>query len=72
MAWKWICISLESLMGCPDGYGVQKQKCKSQVLKLHASVSHFFGNKRTQSRVPGLKGEALFSELFFVCLPIVD
>jgi hypothetical protein len=42
---------------------VQKQNCTSRWLKLHASVSHFFGTKRTHSRVPGLKGEALFSKL---------
>jgi hypothetical protein len=42
---------------------VQKQNRTSQWLKLHASVSQCFGTKRTHSRVPGLKGEALFSKL---------
>jgi hypothetical protein len=49
-------------MGCPDGSGT-KQNPTSRCLTLHASVSHFFGTKRTHSRVPGLKGEALFSKL---------
>jgi hypothetical protein len=31
MAWKWICMSLESRMGCPDGYGTKK--------KLYETVS---------------------------------
>jgi hypothetical protein len=30
-----------------DGVLVQKQNCTSRCLKLHASVSHFFGTKRT-------------------------
>jgi hypothetical protein len=67
MAWKLIRISLESWMGCPDGSGT-KQNCTSRCLKLHVSVSNFFGTKRTHSRVPGLKVEALF----LVCLWIVD
>jgi hypothetical protein len=46
-----------------DGVLVQKQNRTSQCLKLHASVSQFFGTKCTHSRVPGLKGEALFSKL---------
>jgi hypothetical protein len=41
MAWKWIRISLESRMGCPDGSGA-RTKSYSPCLKLHASVSHFF------------------------------
>jgi hypothetical protein len=57
-----------------DGVLVQKLNRMSQCLKLHASVSQFVGNKRTRSRVPGLKGEALFLKLqsFLLCLPIVD
>jgi hypothetical protein len=56
-----------------DGVLDQKQNCTSRCLKSHVSVSQFFGTKRTHSRVPGLKGEALFSKLvFLVCLPIVD
>jgi hypothetical protein len=53
---------------------VQKQNRTSRRLKLHVSVSQFFGTKRTHSRVPGLKGEALFLKLtsFWVCLPIID
>jgi hypothetical protein len=43
-----------------DGVLVQNQNCTSQCLKLHASVSQFFGTKRTHSCIPGLKGEALF------------
>ncbi len=46
-----------------DGVLVQTQNCTSQCLKLHASVSQFFGTKRTRSRVPGLKGGALFFTL---------
>ncbi len=41
---------------------VQKQNRTRPCLKLHASVSHFFGTKRTlHSRIPGLNGGALFS-----------
>ncbi len=46
-----------------DGVLVQKRNRISRCLKLHASVSQFFGIKRTHSRVPGLKGEALFLKL---------
>ncbi len=46
-----------------DGVLVQKQNRTSRCLKLHASVSHFFGSKCTHSHVPGLKGEALFLKL---------
>jgi hypothetical protein len=46
-----------------DGVLVQKRNCTSWCLKSHASVSQFFGTKRTHSRVPGLKGEALFLKL---------
>ncbi len=46
-----------------DGVLVQKRNRMSRCLKLHASVSHFFGTKCTHSRIPGLKGEALFSKL---------
>jgi hypothetical protein len=46
-----------------DGVLVQKQNRTSQCLKSHVSVSQFFGTKRTHSRIPGLKGEALFSKL---------
>ncbi len=46
-----------------DGVLEQKQNPMSCCLKSHASVSQFFGTKRTHSRVPGLKGEALFSKL---------
>jgi hypothetical protein len=42
-----------------DGVLVQKLNRTSWCLKLHASVSQFFGAKRSHSRVPGLKGEAL-------------
>ncbi len=73
LAWKWIRISLESRMGCPDGSGTQTNHT-SWCLKLHVSVSQCFGTKRTHSHAPGLKGEAFFSKLqvFLVCLPIVD
>ncbi len=43
-----------------DSVLIQKQNCMSWCLKLHASVPHFFGTKRTHSRKPGLNGEALF------------
>ncbi len=46
-----------------DGVLVQKQNHMSQSLKSHASTSQFFGTKCTHSRIPGLKGEALFSKL---------
>jgi hypothetical protein len=46
-----------------DGVLVQKRNRTSRCLKSHASVSQFFGTKRTHSRVPGLKREALFSKL---------
>ncbi len=57
-----------------DGVLVQKQNCTSWCLKSHASVSQLFGTKRTHSRIPGRKGEALFSKLrsFSLCLPIID
>jgi hypothetical protein len=42
---------------------VQKRNRMSWWLKSHASVSQYFGTKRTHSRVPGLKGEALFLKL---------
>jgi hypothetical protein len=35
----------------------------SRCLKLHVSVSQFFGTNCTHSRVPGLKGEALFLKI---------
>jgi hypothetical protein len=46
-----------------DGVLVQKQNHTRWCLKLHASVSQFFGTKRTHFRVSGLKGEALFLKL---------
>jgi hypothetical protein len=45
-----------------DGVLLQKRNRTSRCLKSHASVSQFFGTKRTHSRIPGLKGEALFSK----------
>jgi hypothetical protein len=47
---------------------VQKQNCMSPCLKLYGVRLNFFGTKRAHSRVPGLKGDALFLELlrFFV------
>ncbi len=52
-----------------DGILVQKRNCMSRCLKSHASVSHFFGTKRTHSRIPGILGDALFSKLLsFFCL----
>jgi hypothetical protein len=57
-----------------DGVLVQKRNRTSRWLKLHASVSQFFGTKCTHSCIPGLKGEALFLklEVFLLCLPIID
>ncbi len=46
-----------------DGVLEQKQNRTSRCLKPHASVSQSFGTKRTHSRVPGLKAEALFLKL---------
>ncbi len=57
MAWKWIRMSR-----ILDGVLVQNEIVRAG-LKLHASVSQCFGTKRTHSRVPGLKGEALFLKL---------
>ncbi len=48
-----------------DGVLVQKRNRTSWCLKLHASVSQLFSTKRTHSRGPGVKGEALFSKLQF-------
>ena len=42
---------------------VQKQNCTSLCLKLYGLCLKLFGTKRTHSRIPGLKGEALLSEL---------
>ncbi len=59
-----------------DGVLVQNRNRTSWCLKSHASVPQCVGTKRTHSRVPGLKGEPLFSKLpfflFSVFLPIVD
>jgi hypothetical protein len=44
---------------------VQKIKLYRPGLKLHASVSQFFGTKRTHSRIPGPKGEAPSLKLLF-------
>jgi hypothetical protein len=46
-----------------DGVLVQKRNRTSRCLKLHVAVSHIFGTKCTHSRIPGFKGEALFSKL---------
>jgi hypothetical protein len=63
MAWKWIRISLKSWMVSWWCWYKNKivqarvSNCMHQCLKCVCT-------KRTHSRVPGLKGEALFSELF--------
>jgi hypothetical protein len=44
---------------------VQKRNRTSRCLKLHVPVSQIFGTKRTHSRVPGLKEEALFQTAKF-------
>ncbi len=49
-----------------DGVLVQKQNRTSWCLRSHASVSQFFGPKRTHSRIPGPQGEALFLKLLSV------
>jgi hypothetical protein len=64
MAWKWIRISLDSLMVVLMVL-VQKQNCMNLFLKLYGPCLNFFGTKRTHSHVPGLKGEALFLDLHF-------
>ncbi len=74
LAWKWIRISLESWMGCPDGSGT-KTKLYELVSQTACISGSIFGTKHTHSRVPGLKGEGLFFlifQVFLVCLPIVD
>jgi hypothetical protein len=69
MAWKWIRISLESRM--VSWY--QNKIVRAGVSNRMRQCLNF-GTKRTHSCVPGLKGEALFSNLlsFLVCLLIVD
>ncbi len=59
MAWKWICISLETWMVVLMVL-VQKPNRTSLCIKSYGPCLNFFGAKRTHSRVPGLKGEALF------------
>jgi hypothetical protein len=61
MAWKSICISLDSWMIALMDL-VQRQNPTSTCLKSHAYLSHFFGTKCTHSLVPGLKGGALFPD----------
>jgi hypothetical protein len=52
---------------------VQTQNCTSQCLKLHGSVSQFFGTKRTFPRNWAQGGSPFFeTPVFSVCLPIVD
>jgi hypothetical protein len=66
MAWKWIRMSRIS-----DGVLVQNQNCTSRCLKLHASVSQYFGTECAHSHVPGLKaGGSPFFETFkfFWCI----
>ncbi len=67
MAWKRIRVSLESWMVVLTVV-VQKQNLMSLCLKSYGLCHNFFGTKCTHSCIPGLKGEALFSELlsFFV------
>jgi hypothetical protein len=74
MAWKWICISLESQMGCPDGSGTKMKSYEPVSQIACVSVSFFLATKRKHSHVPGLKGEDLFfgTQSFLLCLPIVD
>ncbi len=40
LAWKWICISLESQMGCPDGSGTKTKwyKLVSQIACVSVSI----------------------------------
>ncbi len=49
LAWKWIRISLESQM-VSWWVLIQKQNHTSWCLKLHATMSQFFGTRRTHSR----------------------
>ena len=68
MPWKWIRISLKSWMGYPDGSGT-KTKSYEPVSQIACISISIFSTKRTYYRVPGLKGEALFSNLlFFWCV----
>ncbi len=56
MAWKWICISLESRMGCPDGSGTKKKSYKpasqiacisvSIVLVLNVHIPTYLGSRK--------------------------
>ncbi len=65
MFWGWLYgMEMDSYKSwILDGVLVQKRNRMSRCLKLHLSVSQFFGTKCTHSHVPGLKGEALFSKL---------
>jgi hypothetical protein len=40
LAWKWICISLESWMGCPDGSGTKTNSYEpvSQIACVSVSI----------------------------------
>jgi hypothetical protein len=51
-----------------DGVLVQKRNSTSLCLKLYGPRLKCFGTKCTHSCIPGLKGEALYSELrsFFI------
>ncbi len=71
VAWKWICIRLKSWMVVLMVL-VQKQNSTSLCLKLYWPCLKLFGTERTHSRVPGLKGEALFLELFSFCFFVVS
>ncbi len=42
MAWKWIRISLESRMGCPDGSGTKMKSYKPVAQTACISVSIFW------------------------------
>ncbi len=57
MAWKWIQISLKSWM--VSWY--KNEIIRAVVSNCMRQCLNYFGTKHTHSRIPGLKGEALFS-----------
>jgi hypothetical protein len=62
------------LDGVLMGSGTKTKIVRAGVSNCMRQCLNFFRTKCTHSRIPGLKGEALFLELnfFLLCLPIVD
>ncbi len=60
MAWKLICISLNSQMVVLMVLVQKNEIVQARVSNQTSLCLKNFGTKRTHSRIPGLKGEALF------------